>query len=147
MRDAGFHEALADGHEPVAGVEPDRVDLRIEMDRLRALQPGGVEQGAQQGVADAVAAPRLAHRHAADVAIGGEAPGADRGAVLEPGQDVHAGRVARGVAFQFGRHALFVDEHLVAHPPQVRQGRGMRDHLDPERCGPGVHSPSSSCSR
>ena len=52
-----------------------------------------IDQRPQQGIADAVAAPVLQHRHPPDLALGRQPAGADGPAGLIAGDHMHAERV------------------------------------------------------
>ena len=76
MRNARIHEGSAFLHEAMAGVEGACVQLRIQHDLCVATAACGIHQRIQQQRADALAAPGLAHGHAADVAVGQQTAGA-----------------------------------------------------------------------
>src|SRR5204863_243809 len=71
---SGF--ALLD--ESMAAIELDRVRLREQLDLRVAPLARDADQPLQDRCADALAAPFLQHGHAADVAVGQQAPGGDR---------------------------------------------------------------------
>src|SRR5690606_24234273 len=117
VRDAGLFEDLAFGQEAVAGVEVAGGQLRMQAHLAPAALPGFGDQRLQQRLANALAAGRRQHCHAADALLGREPGGADRLTVIRARQHVMAERV-QGIAFQLHRHLLFDHEHGMAHAVQ-----------------------------
>ena len=84
--------------------------------KLRHAPPARlVDQGLQQGRADALAPPARQHRHPPDVTVGQQAAGAHRLAVNQR-QRVARQRVEL-VELHLGRHLLLLHEHLEADRP------------------------------
>lgn len=129
---AGVVELLARDDETVRRVERDRVRLRVEPRDLVSSCPGQRDEVLEQRAADALSAPLAEHRHPADVAVGQEAPAADRPSAGVDGERVLALGIDT-VPFEFGRHVLLDAEHRDAYmsqglfiPCPVR-----RAHLEP----------------
>src|SRR4051812_47784673 len=86
--------------------------LRGQQHLAVAAPAGFLDQRPQQRTPSSTPAPRLEHRHPADVAVGKEASGAD-GAAIPIGDGVDAARVVL-VELELGGNALLVDEDLEA---------------------------------
>ncbi len=95
----------------MTGVKRAGLHLCVQHDLSIAPATRRIHQRGQQERADALAAPGVAHGHAADVAVGQQAAGAHGPAVGVIGDGVQAKGVA-GVEFFFQRHLLFFDEDL-----------------------------------
>ncbi|MNE64431.1 hypothetical protein D3C80_1598440 [compost metagenome] len=80
---------------------------------LQVALLGFTDDGLHQLVANLQSAPILEYRHAADLAIGKEAGGAD-GEITFVGQEMHGVQVV-GIPFQLGRYRLLGDEHGLAN--------------------------------
>ena len=85
--------------------------LRVQHHGGIAPFTGFLHQQGQDGAAHARAAARLAHGHAADVAVWQQAARADGVAGIVIGDGVQADGV-HVVEFDLGRHFLFIDENF-----------------------------------
>ena len=103
-RDAGSPYSRL--HEAMRAVERHRMHLRREHDFAIAARLRALDQLLQHEAADAAVAPLLQHRHAADVAVGQQAAGADRLAVLEGDGVNRRWRPARRARSRAARPAL-----------------------------------------
>ncbi len=90
-----------------------------------------LQQPFQQCAADALAAPVGQHRHASDVPIGQQAPGADGRAVAISCDHVPASRIML-VELDLARHLLLRDEHRFAYLARRRFKLGPVAGLDTE---------------
>ena len=95
-------------------VEALGVGLRVQHQHAVAIAVALADQGVEQLAAHAQAARALVHGHAADVAVGQQAAGAQRRAVGGVGHGMHRDRVVV-VHLDLGRHLLLDHEHVVAH--------------------------------
>src|SRR5205823_10338295 len=86
-----------------------RMHLRRERDFAMAALAGGIDEPAQQRTAGAATAPFLQDRHAADMSIGQEPPGADGASIGIRERVKRRGVVV--VHLELGWHALLFDEH------------------------------------
>ena len=118
VRDTGLVEGLAARAKTRARVEIHGLGLRVQVHREVAARLCQFDKAAQQLPAEALAAPILKHRQAADTPVLKQAAAAD-GLLLVLGDDVQGLRVAT-VPFDRLRHALLVDKHAA---PDLFQGR------------------------
>lgn len=114
--------------EPVRAVKAERMHLGGQQHFPVAALACGLHKAPQERPADASAAPRLHHRHAADVAVGEKATGAD-GLVLMKSQSMKALRVHL-IHLQLGGHALLLDEYGEADALCLRLGFAPGPELD-----------------
>lgn len=127
--DPGFLEAFTVGSKAELLVEAKRPDLGVERHFAKPQFPGLLDQGQQQRLAHALAAPFLEHRHSPDLVLGGQATGADRPVLRITCDHVMAFRIERIPLF-FQRDLLFDHEDGLADAAQILEIDRVVGRLD-----------------
>src|SRR5471032_1188540 len=96
-------------HKTMARIERRGSSLGIEHHGSIAPLAGLAHQQLQNLATDTRTAPRLAHRHTADMTIGQQAPRTD-GATLGIVGNIMQANSVHGVELDLGRHFLFIDK-------------------------------------
>jgi len=131
VRDARLHEFLALRRKPLASIEIKNARLRVQLHVVVAHLVGDDQEHVQQRGTDALAAPFLEHRHAADLGVLQQPAGADRRAIRSECHHV-VGMLVEAIPFQIRRHPLLFHEHLGTDRPQHLLGGSPVDRLDRE---------------
>ena len=145
MADPGLLERRPERDEAGAGVERQRVQLRVQADLAPAAAAGLLQQRGQHRLADAAAAERRQHRHPPDPPLRGQARGAQHLAVVADRQHVEAQRVEH-VPFQLDGDLLLLHEHHLAHGAQAGVVAGVVGDDDGVRGRRLLHSMASGSS-
>ncbi len=136
MSDTGLFELLA--HSPVAAprVEPLDGGLSVEDERLEPSALRGGLDGVHQSSAEPFTAVRLEDGDALDLPAGlalvrPQSGGADGAVAVEGDEVCRPVEAVVLVDLQFGRDALFLDEHPLADRERRREFLVGLDALDP----------------
>ena len=113
MRDAGFHEYCAMPDETRPRIETECMRLGMQMHGGGAPRARASDQPVQNGLSDTAPAPCRADRHAADMTVGQQPPGADRLSGGIQCQGMNRYRIV-SIPFECFRDLLLDDEHLAA---------------------------------
>src|SRR5471032_3614864 len=109
MRNPRLFKLLPLLHKTMARIEWRGGGLGIQHHRSIAPLARLAHQQLQNLPSDTSTAPRLAHRHAADMPIGQQAACADSTTLLIVGNSMQTNSV-HGVELDLGRHFLFIDK-------------------------------------